>query len=347
MQAAADDLLAQRLPEAAGALNAAEHKLAQVAEHLRGLAKDNPVAALEQARVAAERAAAALQTQGQQRQGATMRAPTPAAEAAASTLGSQPAPSDQPPWLRSPPSAERAAQDAETIADWLDRVQARDETGTGALRNQLARARTETGLERLPADLRGLQASREEGKPEQAAQAQQDAAARLGRLAAALDRAKQRLVQSQVERLASAEATARQLKQQLDSGPRPVAAAKTPASDAATPASGRGGQSETTARLRDLAQELKDLNDAELERLGNRLSEQMGAQNLRGKAATGKVVPKEVGAKVLTPAVQRLQAMIDEIVQREMLLTRDERVPDKYTRLVDSYFKALSDDLRE
>ncbi|OGV81805.1 MAG: hypothetical protein A3K19_26435 [Lentisphaerae bacterium RIFOXYB12_FULL_65_16] len=348
MQDAASDLAAQRMPEASGALDAAEQKLAQVAEHLRGLAESSPVAVLEQARAQAERAASELQPQGKGEEMASGSAPSPVpAGEPSGQKGSKPSPSGTPSEVRSPPSMERAAQGAETIADWLDRLQSRSDKGLEALQNHLAKARAETGLEQLPADVRSSQSLRGEGQTEQAVLAQKSAAERFERLATALDKAKQRLVQGQVERLAAAEAEARQLKQQLDSGQQ-QAAVKSPASKAAAaPASGQGAQKETTARLQDLAEELKDLNDAELAQLGNRLMEQVGPQNQRGKSAAGKVIPKEVSTKTLTPAVQRLQTMIDEIVQREMLLNRDERVPDKYTRLVDSYFKALSDDIRE
>ena len=68
---------------------------------------------------------------------------------------------------------------------------------------------------------------------------------------------------------------------------------------------------------------------------------------MRGSHRTARVAPKEIAETTLEPTVERLRTLINEIVQKEFLLNRDDRVPDKYTRLVERYFKALSDDLSE
>jgi hypothetical protein len=53
-----------------------------------------------------------------------------------------------------------------------------------------------------------------------------------------------------------------------------------------------------------------------------------------------------VSTETLPPVARRLRELIDETVQREMLLNRDERIPDEYNRLVEKYFRALSDDVQ-
>ncbi|MBT3376631.1 MAG: hypothetical protein HN742_07920 [Lentisphaerae bacterium] len=104
---------------------------------------------------------------------------------------------------------------------------------------------------------------------------------------------------------------------------------------------------DTTERLTELAEELKDLKDEELDELGDQLLEQVGAQNVSGGHRTAQVAPKDIAETTLEPTVERLRTLINEIVQKEFLLNRDDRVPDRYTRLVERYFKALSDDLAE
>ena len=249
---------------------------------------------------------------------------------------------------------EASAQDAETVADWLDRVQEHKLEGLEKMQERLAQAQQDTGLAELADTVRAAQQQRERGEERQADAADRDAAERFSKLAEALDKERKRLVQGHLERLAAAEAQAKDLQSQLAAEARQPADAEADAEAQnevqvkAEGGAGQGGEETTEERLEDLGEELKDLKDAELEEIGDRLLEQIGPQNVSGaKPLGGRVVPETVSETTLKPAVRRLQELIEEIVQREMLLHRDDRVPDKYARLVEKYFKTLSDDLRE
>lgn len=156
--------------------------------------------------------------------------------------------------------------------------------------------------------------------------------------------------QSQAEAQAQSESQApSQSESQARSQSQAEAQAQAQAQAEAKGESGKASplKPETAERLEELAEELKDLKDEELDELGDQLLEQVGAQNVRGSHRTARVAPKEIAETTLEPTVERLRTLINEIVQKEFLLNRDDRVPDKYTRLVERYFKALSDDLSE
>ncbi|MCX7044610.1 MAG: hypothetical protein NTX50_03855 [Candidatus Sumerlaeota bacterium] len=109
---------------------------------------------------------------------------------------------------------------------------------------------------------------------------------------------------------------------------------------------GDGAQEE---KIEDLAQDLKDLKDDDLEKLAKKMLQEAAVAE-GGKRSKQKMhysLARVDADKTLKPIIGRLKDLIAQIVQEQMLINRDVRVPDKYNRLVDRYFKALSDDLGE
>jgi len=250
------------------------------------------------------------------------------------------------------PERERVAQDAETIADWLKQLQNKEMKGLGNMPERLGQIEEQVDLQDLAEDVRRSQEQRDSGLAREADRLDKQTAERFERLSQALAKEKQRLMQSHLERLAAAEAEANDLRQQAQEQQEARAESAKPSrartrAERAAAAGAQAAPADAAERLEDLAEELKDLRDEQLEQLGEQLLEQVGPQNRRGRSNPGQAIPETVVDTTLTPAVERIKVLIDEIVQHEMLMNRDDRVPDKYARLVERYFKALSDDLQE
>jgi DNA repair exonuclease SbcCD ATPase subunit len=243
------------------------------------------------------------------------------------------------------------AESTETIDDWLRDMTRRETTGEEDMRQRLEEAREALRTEDLAADLRQAADDQQQGRPQLAEQTDRQAAERLRELADTLEREKRRLVQTRLERLAQAEAETRELQRNLEEQ-REQQQAQQDASEQQAQAEAppqtaqQSGREAAAKRLRDLADDLADLDDDPLEELGNRLREQVGPQNIRGGPERGVMIPETVSTETLPPVARRLRELIDETVQREMLLNRDERIPDEYNRLVEKYFRALSDDVQ-
>jgi hypothetical protein len=235
------------------------------------------------------------------------------------------------------------AGQVETIDDWLRAMTRRETTGESDLRDRLARTREALRIPELAAELRQAEEDERQGRAQLARRTDADAAKRLQSLSETLEREKRRLTHTRLERLAAAEAETRELQRELDTRrDRPAQ------QQAAARNQGRKDGGETTVkRLRNLADEFENLKDEPLEELGRKLRRLVGPQNLRGRPESGTLIPEEVSRSTLPPAARRLRRLIDETIQREMLLNRDERVPEAYNGLVEKYFKALSDDLKE
>ncbi|MFP4580644.1 MAG: hypothetical protein ACLFQ6_07935, partial [Candidatus Sumerlaeia bacterium] len=107
---------------------------------------------------------------------------------------------------------------------------------------------------------------------------------------------------------------------------------------------GRGGGGDLEERLEELAEDLESIDDPELNKLAQELRQQMRHW---GRAPGGNMrgLPGLEVDERMNPIKERLHNLIDEIVKRKMRMSGTANVPDEYRRLVDRYFKALSDDL--
>jgi DNA repair exonuclease SbcCD ATPase subunit len=212
--------------------------------------------------------------------------------------------------------------------DWLKRLATEPAKGLETTRSQLRELRTQQRTEALADQVAQAAQDRQEGRPEQARQAEQDAAQRFQEMAKSLEQEHQRLVRSHLEQLAAAENDAKTLQSELTR--------QAQQSEPAPP--------ETTERLRELANQLQDLRDAPLDKTARELREQLPPQPPPGAPPQGTKVPDRIRQETLPASVTRLRTLIDAVVQRELLVDRDSRIPEQYSGLVESYFKALSDD---
>ena len=340
MREAEETMRNRELANAGDALEQARQQLAELGEHLRGLDLAHLAETLDRAREKAEQAAAQLTQPQPQLPARSQQGEQQQSQAELRQQAQQPGqrqggtPSE---------AREQIAADAETVSDWMQQMARQPLTGLEKMQERLEQAREELAVDELADDVRHSQQQQDRGRPAESQAIAQDAAERFEQLAETLDRETRRLVQDHLERLATAEAETEDLKSELEQQTQ----AQTAANEEARPNNQGGSPRKLAQRLDDLAEELQDLNDETLEELGEQLMEQVGPQNVTGDPLRGKVVPQLITETTLTPTADRLRQLIDDIVRKEILLNRDERVPDAYGRLVERYFQALSDDLRE
>jgi hypothetical protein len=323
MDKALRDLRAADPQAAAQELAQAQEQLETIATHLRGLDPARAAETLERAARLAEEAARQL-------------SPPPADPAAdpatdpatAATVPPTPAPAEPAATPPDAPASEQVARTAETVDDWLKRLATEPAKDPEAIQNPLRELRRTLRTDSLADQVAQAAQDRQEGRTEQARQAEQDAAERFEQMAKGLTQERQRLVRGRLEQLAAAEATAKALQNELNGAEKP---APTEAKD-------------TAAKLREFAGQLQDLRDTPLDRAARELRDQVPPPNQPGPAPQGGKIPERVRQEVLPGAVVRLRTLIDEMVQRELLVDRDARIPEQYNGLVESYFKAISDE---
>ena len=208
------------------------------------------------------------------------------------------------------------------MADWLQQVQNHELDGLEHMQERIRKLETELDVASLPEDIQQIEEDRAGGEEELAERRAEAAVDRLQTLAEELDRERRRLTESHLERLTQAEAETRQLDEALQQPEVPV---------------------ETMERLMMLTEDLEDLNDEALDRLVEELKSEI---RIPGQEQTN--TPQAGGDELtLKPIAARLRDMINRIIENELLINRDSRVPARYNTLVERYYKALSDDLPE
>jgi hypothetical protein len=360
MQKAAEALAKDEQQEAQEEMQEAQKDLERLAEHLKGLDQENVLETMEKARDKAEEAADRLeelaqqeqqpqdpqdpqQQQQQEQQAQAQQQPQDPqdpqdpqqqqAQAQAQQQAQNPA--EQPQQAQTPAEQrEEIAREAETLADWMKRMGETKTEDREKVAEKLNEARKELEAEQLPEDIREAAKDREEGREEQAAEQDRKAAERLREMAKTFEEERKELVKNQLERLAEAEAQTKRLAEEVER-------------EATEPTPPKPGKPTTNEKLSELAEDYQELQDEKMEELGKRLETEVAPQNLDATGTDGQEVPKDVTQDALEPGARRLRQLIDEIVEREMLIDRDRRVPEEYRPLVDTYFKELSDDARE
>jgi len=355
MQKAAEALAKDEQQEAQEEMQEAQKNLERLAEHLKGLDQENVLETMEKARDKAEEAAERLEElakQEQQPQDPQEPQDPKQAEQQAQQQAQQPQdpkqaeqqaqaqqqaqqPQEQPQQAQTPAEQrEEIAREAETLADWMKRMGETKTEEREKVAEKLNEAREELEAEQLPEDIRAAAKDREEGREEQAAEQDKEAAERLREMAKTFEEERKELVKNQLERLAEAEAQTKRLAEEVER-------------EAKEPTPPKPGKPTTSEKLSELAEDYQELQDEKMEELGKRLETEVAPQNLDAAGTDGQEIPKDVTQEALEPGAKRLRQLIDEIVEREMLIDRDRRVPEEYRPLVDTYFKELSDDARE
>ena len=294
---------------AVGTLAEAEAELRRLAEHLEGLAEDEPAERLDRtSRMASELSRLLGPEQGRQEGSGRQAAP-----------GQRPGGRDQ------------AYEDARSLRDLLADLARQTDPETATLAERVRELAERHGVSHLPEDVSRADAAREDGETRRAERIEQAAAKRLEGLTRGLDMERRALQQGYLGRLTAAEREASALGGQL-------------AEDAAD------GQvlvpQPTAARMQDLGTEAKGLADPELERLAEMLLGRLEHDGGASWSAGGIVVPEAVVGESLEPMALRLQQLIQEAMRDQLPADASRRVPDRYIRLVERYYRALSDDLR-
>lgn len=283
----------------------------------------------------------------------------------------------------SPTPEERAAEQAATINDWLKQLARHESLGRTAER--LGTLQRESNTEKLAAELAVLAAEGKGGSADGAGSPDANAlASQLDALAASLAAEHQRMVQGTLEKLAAAQAATRALQaarsgSQKPSSERPgspsessespgdgqspgdspdsgQSASRGPGSPggpgrpngAVRPNTGQGWgltapESVSTAQpgslrfAQDLADLLKEFQDTQLTELSDDLIRQL-AENAYNRA---------IDAETLGVIDARLEALIQEVIQRQWLAGKSDRVPPEFESRVETYFRRLSEDTGE
>jgi hypothetical protein len=183
----------------------------------------------------------------------------------------------------------------------------------------------------MPEEIRRADQARGQGDVEEARRLEDGTARRLERLADDLDTERRRLQQGMLERLSEAEQEASDLTgevtTQLRDGVAPVPRV-------------------TAERLEELGEDVTTLGDRELTQSAEVLLRHMADSGRQARSADGITVPEAVVSESLSPMTRRLQVLIQEVLKDRLAVDSQEQVPDEYRRLVERYYRALSDDLR-
>ena len=328
------DQAARKIEESAEALKgdqkeqAAEHA-ASAAEQLERLA--NQVAGLQAKELSARLAQAhhlATELAGDQNRLAEPRGPGP-----------RPGGTEDP-----APDQAALAEDAKTLADWLKPLAADAADESRDLSQALRKATQANPPEEIAEDMQTAAESRKTGDSKASAQAARNAAEKVTALAHDLDVAQRAFIQPQLDQLLAAEKQAARAQATLRS------------------AHNEGEKAEGEKALSDLLETLRKLQAREGDSqtaLATATASLVQSQARRGGEWGGfaqprdgepdnrpVLVPPGAYTEGVTHVITALQARIQEIVLREVLLDKDEAVPPQYKTLVQDYYKTLSEDLR-
>jgi hypothetical protein len=228
------------------------------------------------------------------------------------------------------------SEEARTLADLLQRMQPEAEAANPQLGRDLRRAAEANSPSAAAEQMRRAADALQAGKLEQAARDVNGSGRILQELAQQLDSARRAAVQPRLERLLAAEKQAAETKKALDgvNDDRQKAQAEKKVAD-----------------LRDTLDALKNA-DAKLTEATNALD-----QAVRGNPSAwerrephdprlGAYVPPREYDENVRRAIQALQAKIQDIILKDILLDKDEPVPPQFKALVEEYYRVLSDDVR-
>ncbi|MFN0127656.1 MAG: hypothetical protein ACKV19_13325 [Verrucomicrobiales bacterium] len=349
MAEAGHELRARQPDASISPLQAAQSSLSHLARHLRGLDASQAAATLRQASDLANQSAEALKQHDDSGTG----------DDGAANEGSKEASAGPPP---AGGSGSQPAENAATINDWLKHL-ARNES-LGRTAERIGSLQRESGIEEIAKNLASRPEDESADQPTQTA-ADQAMAAQLESLARSLDAEHQRLVQGTLEKLTAAQAAAQaqraaqspgresadtpsptpgQSDQTTGDGEAPSAANRGPANSTTGPGRGpRQPHAFSTAPpgsprfTQDLADLLKELGDPQLNELADALIRDLLPSSYNSN----------VDADTLGTIETRLDALIQDVIQRQLLAGKSDRVPPEFESRVENYFRRLSEDTGE
>jgi hypothetical protein len=229
---------------------------------------------------------------------------------------------------------QQVTEEAKTLADLLKRTLT-DAAGSDAkVRQALQQAAETNSPAEIVEHLQQASAALAAGKTERARREGEQSAKMLDGLAQQLEAARRGVVQPQLEKLVAAEKLAAATQQAL------AAVATEPQ---------KAEAERKMAELRDTVDSLK-AGDSKLTAAAHKLSDAMqqgnSTWNSGGRTPRGFYNPPVLYVEGIQATVQALQAKIQEIILKDILLDKDEPVPPQYKKLVEQYYKVLSEDLR-
>jgi hypothetical protein len=228
----------------------------------------------------------------------------------------------------------RLAEEARTLADLLGRLQRDAADKDRALADQLREASDANPPAAIVEQMRRAAEALKQGRPDQARPDVEQSARMLDGLGEQLGVARHGLTGPQLDRLMALEKQAAEAQKALES---------------VTSDREKAEAEKKVAELRDALEavpkegklaEASDQLDAAMHEGGTWTSP------AKPDKGTGLYVPPVHYGESVRRVVQALQAKIQEVILRDALLDKDEAVPPQYRKLVEEYYRVLSEDLR-
>jgi hypothetical protein len=239
-------------------------------------------------------------------------------------------------------AAEEQAQseDARTLADLMNRLQGDAAEANKDLGRALKQANEDNPPSAIAEMMRQAANALREGKGDQAGRDVAEAAKKLDDLAQRLDVARRVFLQPELEKLMAAEKQAAETQKALHSvkNEQQKAEAEKKVTDLRD-AMDKLGAGDT--KLQEAAQALQNALNSERTNPGHGWA----APSRPHDRADLYVPPKNYDAGVIV-AIKALQAKIQELILKDALLDKDEAVPPQYKKLVEEYYRILSEDVR-
>jgi hypothetical protein len=229
------------------------------------------------------------------------------------------------------------SEEARTLADLLQKLQPEADAANPQLGRDLRRATESNSPSAVAEQMRRAADALQDGKIDQAARDVIGSGRSLNELAQQLDAARRAAMQPQLEKLLAAEKQAADTKKAIDgvNNDRQKADAE-----------------KKIVELRDALNGLKNA-DGKLAEATDALDQAVRGGNPSAwqkrephdPRLGAYVAPREYDDNVRR-AIQALQAKIQDIIMKDILLDKDEPVPPQFKALVEEYYRVLSDDAR-
>jgi DNA repair exonuclease SbcCD ATPase subunit len=227
------------------------------------------------------------------------------------------------------------SEDAKTLADLLPRNVADAAEADQQLGQALREAAEKNSPAAIAEQMKRAAEALQAGKNGQARRDAKDAGERLQTLAQQLDATRRALVQPQLEKLIATEKQAAEAQKALNAVANDQQKAEA---------------EKKMLELRDGVDSLKAM-DAKIDEASQGLADAVRAGssntwNSGGRTPRGMYRPPVAYVNGVNRTIVALQAKIQDLILKDALLDKDEAVPPKYKKLVEEYYRVLSEDLR-
>ena len=231
---------------------------------------------------------------------------------------------------------ERAlSEDAETLGDLFNRNVADAAEADAQIGQALREARDKNPPAAIAEQMKQAADALQAGKNEQAKRDVKESGLKLDALAQQLDATRRALIQPQLEKLVAAEKQAAEVQKALNSVANDQQKAET---------------EKKMTDLRDNMESLKSMDgkigDATASLASALRPGEGNSWNSGGRTPRGMYKPPVLYVDGVKRTIFALQAKIQELILKDALLDKDEAVPPKYRKLVEEYYRVLSEDLR-